>query len=102
MRTGKLEGQWEVNSTEFMMQALARAFASVCERLRAGSGILIYLFLRKLNMNSWTVDAREAGGMTGAGHECAAEEKAGLASRAMVCGASIWIYYLIEITGCPD
>ena len=37
MRAGKLEGQWEVNSTEFMMQALARAFASVYERLRAGS-----------------------------------------------------------------
>ena len=68
-----------------MMQELVRAFVSVCERLRAFRRV--YESLRKkfliVSINSWTVDVRVADGVRGAGHECAAEEKAELVSRAI-------------------
>ena len=39
-----------------------------------------------MSINSWTVDYQEADGVTGAGDECAAEEKGELVSLAMECG----------------
>ena len=71
-----------------MMQELVRAFVSVCERLRAFRRV--YESLREssqkfliVSINSWTVGVRVADGVRGAGHECAAEEKAELVSRAI-------------------
>ena len=85
---------------ELMMQALVtlvreftnvyerlRAFASVYERLRVLTSVYERLrenFL-KVSINYWTIDVRAADGVTGAGHECAAEEKGELVSLAMVC-----------------
>ena len=65
-----------------------RAFASVYERLRVLTSVYERLrenFL-KVNINYWTIDVREADGVTGAGHECVPEEKAEPVSLAMECG----------------
>ena len=64
-----------------MMQdlvSLVREIARVYESLR--KNILI------VNVNLWTVDFREAGGVTGTGDECVPEEKAGLVILVTLCG----------------
>ena len=115
MREGKRKGHREVNDYEFMMQAPRRArisdyvrsraitceheclrvfrsdcvrtrvFTCVYERLPAYTSVYSKIFL-KVSINSWTVDVREADGVTGAGHVCVPEEKAELVSLAMACG----------------
>ena len=93
MRTGNRRGIGR--STGRVYDAGTRS--SICERLRAFRRV--YESLRKkfliVSINSWTVDVRVADGVRGAGHECAAEKKAELVSRAIDRGPSIKTYYLI-------
>ena len=59
----------------------SRAFASVCERLRAFAR-----YFPKVGIESGTVDVREADGVTGEGHVFLPEDEAEQVKLAMVNG----------------
>ena len=71
-----------------MMQASVTLVRELHESLREIARV--YESLRKniliVNVNLWTVDFREAGGVTGTVDECVPEEKAELVILVTLCG----------------